>query len=376
MSAFVVASDSHLELFTWATRPEIQFDSFYSFDQTIKHCVERKLNLVLPGDVHDSRHPESMEISMFSAGVIAMRNAGLKIFVIQGQHDYSVPAWPVASKWEDTVEWVNGRQFKPMADSDFTLYGLDYRKPDEIAEALAKVPDTVNGLVMHQMAKEAMPIEGSYDFDGTMIPMWIALLVLGDYHIPLDFQLPTGGLGFYTGSQHVKSVAEPKKKSFVEVGVSKVGLKWAFSLQRIPLKTRVYVEVTVNTPEELDQLVKNVELADFDKLVDDVGIERTAPVRRPVILLRYLVNIPSVLSRVKNALGDRAILWPLPQKPAIVSGSNVEARPAKGATLETCLARFAQPETDSYIFTLDLLKSPAPTVFERWRKKFGVTAPV
>jgi DNA repair exonuclease SbcCD nuclease subunit len=352
----VLCGDMHLRRQTWVNKPQIQGDAYHAFVQVIDYCLEHDCDLVLMGDTFNSAYPDSSSVDVFRQGVTAIINKGNHVFAVQGQHDRAEVAWPLALVPQ--VEYVNGKIFEV---SGLMFYGLDqnYNK-EELRAQIAAIPEGVEGVVMHQLAKPVFDFDGAWDFDPQWLPPGIKYAFLGDLHQAVQFDFGNGSTGYYSGSTYTCKIDEDFNKSFLHV--SNAGGK--LEVTRVPLKSRKYISVTINTIEDLNKFI-----ADVDKYTGS-EIDHM----RPVIMLNYGVasDAPSVLLNVTHVVGDKAILWPMPASRRVEWGENTDV--VQDRSVETALKRFASEDSMEYLFVLDMLKSNSlAETLASWRTKMGVT---
>lgn len=364
---FTICSDPHIRQRTWASRPDLNSDSYYSFAQVVSYSLARHYNLVLGGDTFQSTHPHAEDIKFFRTQLRLMKEAGLKVFYIQGQHDYSDPPWPEALSEE--VVWVHNKVFEPCPG--IKIFALDHMRPAQLQEALKAVPADCHIVMLHQLAQSVFPLEGTWDFSVDWLPAHVDVAIMGDYHQPVDFHWGTNKVGFYTGSMHVQSIDEPKEKSFVHAGLDRTG---AFEYQRIPLVTRAYFNYPVNSEEELDALVRWLNAYDVEAEAASRHIEWDV-IKKPVVEVPHLTSIKEVKSRLEAAAGGKVHLWLKPFNVEIMQGPITISEAGTRASLETSLKTYVEPGLPEYDFILELLSQPSEQVFARWKERLGLAAP-
>lgn len=364
MKSFAVAGDNHLRKGMWQKKPGLSGDSYESFNQLIKYCTDNGLNLCLAGDLFDTDQPEPDDVHVFLSGMARMKRNKLEVFYIQGQHEFKTLPW--AKAVSPYVRYVHRAIFEPV--DGFKMYGIDQCRAEELQEELANVPDEVSGLLMHQWEKSSFPIPDAWNFDLDWLPKHIRFVALGDYHKKIDLSWD-GGIGFYTGSQHMTEVSEDPQKSFCVVTVDGESVTY----ERIPLKTRpVFVE-EVLSPESLDKVTRFLlEELDPDKMFSDVP----KTVRKPIFVVSYLTDIPESGPRLLSAAGSKVHLFTKPktltQHTMQVEAGRPDYQEGEAVTLASVVGMAAPENTDKYKFIHDLVTKDVSQVLTAWREKLGV----
>ena len=323
--------------------------------------------MLLGGDLFQSTHPHAEDVKFFRAQMQLMKDAGLPVYYVQGQHDFSDPPWPDALC--DALTWVNNKAF--TIEPGINIFALDHMKPAQLEETLKNVPTNCNVVMLHQLARQVFPLEGTWDFDVAWLPEHVKVAIMGDYHQPVEFKWGQNNVGFYTGSMHVQSIDEPKEKSFVMAGLTNSG---AFQYQRIPLITRAYFNYPINSEGELDALVRWLNAYDVAAEAKARGILWDA-IKQPVVEVPHLTSIKDVKTRLEAASGGKVCLWLKPFNVEIQQGPITVSEAGTRASLESSLKNFVEQGSPDYDFILELLSQPSELVFDRWRQRLGISKP-
>lgn len=364
-----IASDVHIREHTWASRPNLFGDSYYSLDQIRRYCIKNNLPLLLPGDIFQANKPTSEDVEWFRDVMDDMQLYGLPVYFIQGQHDRATPPWPTAiHSWPVSIH-NNRIQLAP----DIAVLGFDNMGQTELEIALDGM-DPVEILVLHQMAHEVFPHEGSWNLKLDWVKDKAKVVALGDYHEPVTFgENPTA---FYTGSMHLQSTSEPTNKSFV---VLEYDTQTGITLKRIPLVTRRVITANIDSAERLSEFAAGITeiLAKLhSSQPDDIKLSKRAAyfeniVTVPILLVNYSKDVVGVESTVRSVCGDRFHIWLLPiseNAPAIMTK---EIDPTN--VLVSCIERYAKKDTDEYNLCLELLsKSAGQEIINSWRESYEV----
>lgn len=351
--------DLHIKEQTWNNRPEIRHDAYNAFEQLVTYCVTNKRSLTLLGDIFNTARPNSRDVTVFRRGVEKLCEVGLPVYVIQGQHDWSDPPWPLAllstGPW---LSYVHGKVFEPIPG--LKMFGMDRSTSVEARTMLEQIPKDVTVLGCHQLIRQAFSLDGAWDFDLAWLPEHINMVLAADYHDAVEVPLGAGkGSLWYTGSAHVHNIKEAWSKSFLDLVDGKV--------TRVPLVTRKIGQFTINSEEDLDAAVKSCAEITAGPTPTEWDISR------PIVVVDYLASIPEVESRMRAALADRATFWPRPASVRMELGTDVEVDAGEeDITLTDLLVEVAMPGTDVYELVNDLLLRGSLVLNEKWRGKMGV----
>ena len=134
MAGIVFGADPHLSRLTWADRPTIVGDAFYSLHQVIGFCLQHGAELALLGDVFDSTRPDSTAVAEACRAMDKMQEAQLRVFYIQGNHEKEA-----FTPWMSVHAWPQHIDKKTFRLDGVTYYGLDWRPSRSIKEELQQV---------------------------------------------------------------------------------------------------------------------------------------------------------------------------------------------------------------------------------------------
>src|SRR5690606_28701531 len=157
-------------------RPDLRGDSFCSYSQIVDYAVAKKASAVIAaGDFLDIRLPGSRVIGFVREKLELLQKANCQQYFILGQHDYADPPWPSAVS-DNAIHMDR----KLVALEGMQFYGLDWRRAEELTDALNGIPKEARILIAHQVWSEFMGVgrsEGSWE----QIPRHIHTLFTGDF---------------------------------------------------------------------------------------------------------------------------------------------------------------------------------------------------
>jgi len=339
----VFAADLHLAPTTWVSLPDLAGDAYRSWEQIVDFCrVNRADSLILGGDVFDKPYPSSESVLHYTRGIECLRDNDILVYAIQGQHDRSSPPWitvtPHVQYMDPTVKYVL------ECDGAFlSAYGCDNAPSEKVREFLEGI--TALGqcdlLVMHQLLRSAMPLEGVWNLDDDWIPPFIKLVLLGDLHMPVS----TGRI-HYSGSISMQRVNETPQKSFLVVRADTGQLV----VDRVPLNTRKVHLFSVYDQEGLDAAIETLKQTRLD--IDP----------KPLIVAEISHDVPDAEAQLKEACGDAFFIA---RDLKVVQSQALDQTPADGGvTLDACIAEIVDrtKEPDLYDFLVQILKSNDPAL--------------
>jgi DNA repair exonuclease SbcCD nuclease subunit len=345
--AFVFFSDAHLQMQAWKDMPGVKGDAFESLSQVVQFCVSSKVEALIDGgDLFDGQ-PSAFDAYFLLNALEELKKANVKVYSIQGQHGRDrALSWACIDPYVTNLE--SAGQIK-LAGGKVVVQGFDNSPSEELKAKLETVKPETNVLVLHQKASGVTPGMGS-DFDTEWVDCHIRLVLLGDYHRAIEWTKdcppPLGPAKYvYNGSLCMQAVDEPPEKSFLLVNDD-------LTYKRIPLVTRQFAQFSVQAPEQLEELLKQL------KTFPDNGM----------VFVRFDVRVKDVEETIRRARPNLNLKCrPLPL---------VEVDTTKllkdSVSVETCLATLVDREKQSelFAFTHQLINSKdVRGVLEEWRKR-------
>ena len=347
----VAMGDTHLHPNAWASMPQVKWDTYNSFEQIVDYAIEHKAEMiVLPGDVFDT-HPPADTVAFFLRQVDKLKAVGIGLCTIQGQHGRtrSGTPWPQISPYVTNLE---GERTYCTRLTKVGFAGLDNRPPEELREELHSMVDEpdIKILFLHQMCRGLVPeIHTAWDLDPSWVPPTVELVIMGDYHQPIDCHYPREEHGgstrfYYTGSAAMMSIDEPPEKSFLVIDEK------TFKVTRVPLKTRPFKKFELR-PAAPEVMTANLEAA-----------LTAASTFEPETLC--VVNFDPRQPNIEEAFRARAPKVHFMFRPIAIESAGVEARDIKvsNVSLIGCLDKVVDREKEAgfHSFVLSLLQSKDP----------------
>ena len=342
----VFTADLHLTPLVWQSHPNMRGDAYFALAQLVQFCQQQKpAAVILGGDVFDLTHPDSESVNQFVRAMATIANSGAAIYAVEGQHEMATPPWVHLA---DGVTWIGDGEIATVpltSKKSVRVRGLNYMAGGAVKELVEDASEEYDILVVHQMAKQALPIEGQYNFEMEWVPDFVRLVLAGDYHMPFN-----DGRLWYPGATHMRKIDERGTKRFLTIEQAKNG---TFKISAQPLRSREVVELTLVTADDVTAAVEQL-----SQLIT------TTMELRPIVFARVGVDATDAVQRLKQ-LAEQGLKFHL--KLALIS-SGVEVEPVKinldEVSLTSCLAHVIDVEQDPELFrfTSGLLTSAEPHV--------------
>ena len=299
---FVFCADLHLVDGAWASRPAIYGDSYYSFEQIVDYCIEHKLPLIMGGDILEKKQNLARPIAKLCAGLSRMQAAAVRVYYIQGNHEYDRNA-----PWLSVHEWPVHMHEASIIFNNVKVCGLDWLPRGEIQEAFKQVPADTDILITHQVWKDLMGNVGRPECELVDVHH-VQTVLAGDFHITKIVE-STNAQGqpikmLSPGSTCMQDIGETPEKSFFVVGRIPATKEIVFT--QLPLKTRKFLSYTVKDQETLDKLcagefVRNIQDAATALLPEEIS--------KPLVRVKFDKRLPDAHLRITTAVGEAAHLF-------------------------------------------------------------------
>ncbi len=257
------------------------------FSSLVQHAIKQKLDLfLLSGDVFDTAHPAIADISFVKKELQRLEQAGIRAFVIPGNHDSSGPGslWEQYGPWPGHVFLTPGFSSVLVAELDVEVFGMGFDRSHSSDDPLAADrvhPQTSRSIMLFHGAWQnfGRELDRDYPFSTEdMMKVPCNYIALGHYHafsMVLDqpqkkavYSGDTEGLDF--------SANECGPRCAVQGEISADGM---VTLEQIPLSSLVMAR--------LDLDVSTYTLAGLDHAIQDQADART-------LLEVHLTGIPSI----------------------------------------------------------------------------------
>jgi len=312
----MITADLHLDDYAWADRPTLSGDSRWSF-QWICDKAEKFGNpsaaspsfcVIAAGDLVEKKRNESGPVHFIRRRMEQLENGDPKsvgFYYIQGQHDMQDEPWfGSAHRWPEHIHEPSDGYCYDLGG--YKLWGIDWTPPDRLQEALDRVPEDTDILVMHQVCHEFMGSVAAPELSFDRIPH-ARLLIVGDYHKRVKLET-RGAHGqkltvLSPGSTNLREISEQRDKAVFM-------LYEDLSVKVAKIPTRAVIE----TPDLLMEEAVEDLLEELDTLIDAAqvrAVKAGLPVElhRPIIYVRYHRRLVGTEPRLLKAIDRRAHLF-------------------------------------------------------------------
>jgi DNA repair exonuclease SbcCD nuclease subunit len=356
----LVTSDLHLSPFIWRHRP-IKGDSYFSWKYICDIAVDEEVDaVVLAGDLLDKQSNPSEVIVHLLDGLQRLKDVGIKVFYVQGQHEYQQLPW---ASLAGNV-WLND---KIVDFKGWKIAGSDFKQAAEFQEFLAS--DTAKSadiLVCHQVWHDFMGDVAVNQGSFSDVPSTVKLLITGDFHEHIHTR-SGDTIVLSPGSTHMRSIAEPEEKCCFVVTADEPNLR-KLQVQTFVIPTRrvVRIDLTDFLLEEAaasDEDYDRVYAAITDKL-EDARIhaendDLPEDLRKPLLHVRHFKEDTAIVNKLVKAFTEKAHMF-FKQLVAkqVDEVIQVEAQPMCG--LLAYLPAFLDVEDESFPLAASLIDAEDP----------------
>ena len=279
MTKFAHMGDCHLG--SWR-QPELQELNFKSFETAIDRCIKEKVDFVLmAGDLFDSAYPPIEILKRAFGEFRKLKEAGIKVFMIAGSHDYSVSGktfLDVLEKggfceicpFDEKPEYI---ELKPLRYQNFEIFGYPGKKSgmevDDIKKVvLPKENTNFRILMLHTSITEAvgnLPIE-SVSLKRLPKADYYALAHL---HINFEEKAGNGKPAIYSGPIFPNSFQELEDLCYGRFYITDVSGFWETKKIMLPIREVVCFNIEIdNTLIATQKIISEFEKQELrDKIV-------------------------------------------------------------------------------------------------------------
>lgn len=357
----LIFSDAHLR--------QRRGDEQYAIRQIVRAAKKYKVqNVWLTGDGIDKQSNRSAVAHfMFRQLLDPLREAKIKFFFLQGQHDWDDPAWPLAHEWA-----VHAHQ-QELPLGPYMAYGLDFQHFGVLQEELSKVPDGCNLLLAHQAWGEWMRFDDVPQGDFAQVPGHMQIVISGDLHQKVQEKKHKNKDGdkiltISPGATCAQKMDEPHEHFYILVRQDGM---FEFKL----LQSRAFIDWDVMTTKgEVDDFVENFEAHYQIAMQKAAAGNYPAEMMKPYLHVTYSHKLGAeVVRRVNKVVSDRAFInfrENPPEEKAGNKGKPDKKVKGEAVTPLTELAKEVSKEEKPEVFELTsrlLQASSFPEEFARWR---------
>ena len=293
----VFCADTHLCERTWASRPTLVNDAFYSFEQIVNYAINSGAEgVVCAGDMFDVRKPPSAVLRFFRDQISKLEDKRIAFYYIQGQHDLVSPTWAsTVSDWPVLLDSAGTIKL----DTGFSIAGFSWTPVDQLADRL---PDVYGAdvAVLHQVWVEFMGDHVATE--GRLADVKECNTIFtGDYHhnsiLSIDNIVGDKLTVVSPGSTNLRKIDEPARKYFYTADIGSAGIEF----NRMDLDTRAVTVVHVNDAADIESAAASVEKF--------VTANQHAVLGKPIVRVVAAATVPETYKRFNQQFSERAHLF-------------------------------------------------------------------
>lgn len=292
----VIGSDWHSAPRAWSRRPDITGDAYHGISQLFQLAISLRVPVIGPGDLFDSREPDSRSVWLMVQEIRRLSQHGLQLIFVEGNHEISSPPW--VSLAGDGLIHLDPDHPLTLPNGS-RLIGLDYCQPDRVRRSLECLPPG-DILITHQVFREFTP-RGAASL--AWVPHCYRLIISGDCHKCIRLDLPGGRVAISPGPLCMQAIDEdPNKYIYV--------LCEDLSVHPIKLQTRPFLRAVVDTEAAFELLLAS---QNYQLFPNAEGLPEV--IARPFIVVEYDNTIRDAYSRLQNRFGADCFLEAVPTTP-------------------------------------------------------------
>jgi hypothetical protein len=300
MSHAVVFADPHFTPYgAWRGR-NITGDALHGLTQVVDYCVEYRNDVSevwVLGDLwerHNNDHPGAPALHR-AIGQQVERLAKKRILPrwILGNHDGGVPWWGLYPQ-------ALAAGGKPAKFLGLPAFALDWTPRDRLLGAIEGIPAGTRVALLHQSWDGLM---GSGSCEGKL--EWLAgrgidYLFSGDLH-QVRHEAAGSLVAFSPGALCLQAINEDNVHGFLVAGRDGDDL----AVEWVGIRSRPRLEAALDSGDDLEEWLETLDAT--LAAADDAGLPDE--VKKPLVSVRFRVDIPGGPERVRAALADRGHLF-------------------------------------------------------------------
>lgn len=364
MGRIAIVSDVHLGTHQYGLKERYE-DFLTSFRRFGKSVIARGDidAVVIGGDLFDSPRPDAQSVFVAQSVVNEIKESGIDVFCIDGNHDLAGGFWTKVIGAADLVP------YGPTDVADVTASGIDYRCGIDLIEEIKKMVDTgvkTDILVAHfalaEMNGGGSADTGVQELSPLLDKLGVKCVLMGHVHIP-DARKWNGVLYVNPGSTELKAVNEPKDKYYFVVDTD------TWDAEPVRLETRKVEEIEIANEDDLVSF--QMELENEAKTRSEIFNCPSGPFYQ-VIMDDSIDDAFKRLSKTVHDTGAIARIVMRSNAARDVAPS-VDTRKESLNTLESAIeARFPKGSDEARLI-LSMLRSPDPSsvhlIVEKYMKE-------
>jgi len=290
----LVSADWHLRKYdrVWYRRDTLRGDAAWGVRQVCDIAAEQMPDcLILLGDLFDQRLQQSDSLMLMRRAMADFQENNIQVQFIQGQHERSSPTLMKSiHSWSQHID----ERMVELDNGNLLMYGLDYRNPVEVEEALRAVPTNADILATHQVWKDYLGEERGDAWFHWAPTQFIAT---GDFH-KAKFETRGTQKILSPGPLCMQNIGEDHEK-FVFM------LNSDLTVTPYKLRSRGYYEARLYEEAQLEQFLDEWDASPAK--IPQVGVPPA--VATNIIRVWYRSDIPDAKPRLEGRIGSSAHLF-------------------------------------------------------------------
>lgn len=358
MAKIALVSDVHLGTRQYGLRERYE-DFLRAFMEFGRSVIDKRVDaVVIGGDLFDSPRPDARSVFVAQSVIKEIKDAGIKVFGIDGNHDLSDNWW---------LKVIGADILVPQEATDIagvTASGISYKNGRDLVAEIENMAGSgmkTDVLVAHfalaEMNGGGSADTGVQELSPLLDKLGVKCILMGHVHIP-DCRKWNGVLYVNPGSTEMKAANEPKDKYYFIVDTD------TWSAEPVPIETREMR--TVEICDETDMAKFQQGLTSEAERVANGVLER-----RPFYHVIADDSIDDAFKRISKTIHDTSAIARIVMRSSKARDlAPVVDRKESINTLESAIeARFPK-ESDEARHIRTFLASPDPASIRLSVQKF------
>jgi DNA repair exonuclease SbcCD nuclease subunit len=364
MKTGIAIADCHLgyRQFGLADRAE---DFYRAFQFTVETAIAKKVDFfIIAGDAINSFYPHPRCLEVLQAGVDTLREKGIMVLGISGNHDAITPSWLSLAgviPLHDNVATIGG---------EVKISGFNYMPEAEALERIKNIPD-VDIFVMHQTFSEFVEYKNASALSVLKLNPKVPLYVFGDLHNGMLRRFKDDKVDFqagYPGAIELWKTDEARVKNMWLIKVDGANT----SVEVLPIRTRPVLDLEVVDEASLTEAISKIE--NMIKCMAVAGASLGVYENRPLVFLKYNAKVTEIMGRLRMAVGEKCLLRPIPMDQATNEAVRYDTM-QDAIQLKDVLSNWLAPSSPEFGMTMQFLENAGERemVAQQFMDSVGIT---
>jgi len=285
----------------WPRHPMLEGDIAWGIKQVQQIAARCQVeNLLLLGDVFNEQLQQSAAVSQMRAAMQWFQDQNIAVYYVQGQHERAEPPWLAAIHgWP---VWIDQQVIELLPDRSCSIYGLDYRHPQDVRAALEAVPRTAQILATHQVWKDFLSADSGDAWFEWVAPH-VRTIFTGDYHSHRQM---------HSAARYILSPGPLCPQKIDESTATGVWLlNDDMTVTSEPLRPRQVFDYIIDSEAALRQFCADWNVSEAKRPQAHVPDS----IRKNIIRVHYLTAVAGVRTQITDVVSDAAHIFWDPQNP-------------------------------------------------------------